>query len=339
MILIASIISFFVSLIGVRIYTGLARKKGLLDIPNARSSHTAPTPRGGGIVFIVLWLISLFVFWLSRCINGQQCALFFIPSLLIAAISFIDDNISLSARWRFGTQLFAVLIALGIIGPIPRLSLQLFGISSLWLNFILALLICLWSTNLFNFMDGMDGLAASAAAIVLSMQAYLLYRYGALGLTVITCVLAAAILGFLIWNWPRAKVFMGDVGSATLGLILAIIALYAQKFYNIPIILWVMLYGVFLFDATITLVRRLLHKEKWYEAHKSHAYQRLHQSGWSHLKVLLGFLGLNLVIVSLVFIATYYIRWTFALAVVELVILGIIYSWIETQRAMYQKNV
>jgi Fuc2NAc and GlcNAc transferase len=143
-----------------------------------------------------------------------------------------------------------------------------------------------WTTNLFNFMDGLDGIAGSEAVFVSGAGAWLNWREGgALGLTAAMACLAATCLGFLRWNWPPARIFMGDVGSGFLGFSLAVLGLAASQQGMLPIEIWAILGAVFLVDATVTLVRRLARGDRWFEAHRTHAYQNLARRWKAHLPV------------------------------------------------------
>jgi Fuc2NAc and GlcNAc transferase len=331
------LILFLISCFGVRIYTSFAKHKGLLDTPNLRSSHKVPTPRGGGIVFIFLWEIVLIFFLVIDFIPKELFYYYFFPIMLIAIISFCDDNMKLSATLRFFIQTIAVTLAMLIIGKIPELNLGIILLRSHLLIFVLVLLFSLWSINLFNFMDGTDGLAAVQAIVIFLVGGLILNRFGAHDLSHVIWALMALLLGFLVWNWPKASIFMGDVGSATLGLIVILTATYAQKTDGVPFILWFMLYGAFLFDASITLVRRIIHKDKWYEAHNKHAYQRLHQSGLSHLQLLVGFIIVEFIISILTLLASYFLNLITIFVLLEFTMLCIIYLIIEKRLPMYSK--
>ena len=139
--------------------------------------------------------------------------------------------------------------------------------------------------NLYNFMDGIDGIAGVEATMAGAVGAMLSWYTGLPSIAVCAAVVAAGAAGFLVWNRPPAKIFMGDVGSGVLGFFFAVIALASETRGGPPLIVWAGLLGVFIVDATATLVRRVLHGEKWYSAHRSHAYQRAVQAGWSHARV------------------------------------------------------
>lgn len=204
-----------------------------------------------------------------------------------------------------------------------------------WIGGILAILAIVWSTNLFNFMDGTDGIAAMEAIFVLGIGGFFLWNAQAAGMAMITWVLGTSVAGFLIWNKPRAKLFMGDVGSATLGFIIMVLAFYGEKQYGVPALLWVILYAAFIFDATVTLFRRLLAGEKGYQAHRLHAYQRLHQAGWSHAQVLWAYSGINVILAGLALFAFYHREWLLGSLLIAVLILVCLYVIVERFRPMY----
>ena len=181
-----------------------------------------------------------------------------------------------------------------IIGGLKTLTFGNFDISNIYITSIFALLLILWYINLTNFLDGIDSYLG-VQFIFLSVVG--IFIFGGAHFT----VLGVSVLGFLYWNWHKAKIFMGDVGSTLLGYTIAIITLYYTNLESSNLWIWVTLYGVFWFDATLTLIRRKLNGEKLSQAHRKHAYQRLTQAGWSHTRVTLYALGLNIVIFLLVY--------------------------------------
>lgn len=281
--------------IGVYFFKQLATEFGLTDVPNHRSSHETITPRSGGLVFMMGWLIWMITaklsHWIAPYVFWQV-----VPSvLLIAAVGLLDDRFSLPARWRFAIHSVAAALFLVQLG---ELSIWHFGMSH-WalgglMSTVLAMFMMLWSINLFNFMDGTDGLAGCEALSVLGIGGLFAALSGAPQIAIMAWSLTIAVTGFLWWNWPPAKIFMGDVGSTSLGFLVVALALMGQKTHDLSLIPWVILYSAFLVDATSTLIRRMLRGENWTQAHRSHAYQRLTLLGWSHAQVLGGLLFVNL---------------------------------------------
>ncbi|MEE8495001.1 MAG: glycosyltransferase family 4 protein [Xanthomonadales bacterium] len=273
------------------ILTGLAawyaRRSGMVDHPGERHSHTVVTPRGGGIgIILALFIASP---WLigSGDETWGKCVL---PGLLVLAIlGWRDDHASMSARFRFFVQL-AVSIYL-VACAINNGWMQ--GTGSIFL----AVLFLVWMTNLYNFMDGSNGMAGLQAVFGGAVLFYLFDSAGHHSLALASACVAASCAGFLPWNLGNARVFMGDVGSISLGFVfgaLLVIGVGNQAF-SLPVALIVML--VFIMDSSLTLIGRVLQREQWYNAHKQHLYQRLIARGWTHGRVALFYQAINLVLV------------------------------------------
>ena len=271
-----------------------AIKKSLVAEVNERSSHSVPTPHGGGIAIAVTWFVGLGWFYFTDAIDEQ---LFYALSAgaTIAIVSFLDDLYELSPKVRLITQALVAGLGLYFLGGLREIDFGLFSITNQLVTNGFAFLLIVWFINLYNFLDGINGYAGSEA-LFLSLAGFTLFGGGHF------LVLAVAVLGFLYWNFGNAKIFMGDVGSTMLGYTVAVFTLYYANIESINLWVWIILFGVFWFDATVTLVRRKLNGEKLSQAHKKHAYQRLTQAGWSHSKVTLYTLGLNIIIFLLVFL-------------------------------------
>ncbi|MBE0491157.1 MAG: glycosyltransferase family 4 protein [Sulfurospirillum sp.] len=270
-----------------------AIKKSLVATVNERSSHTVPTPHGGGIAVAITWFIGLVYLYINSQIDP---ALFYalIVGAVIAVVGLIDDLVELSPKFRMIVFTWVGITGLYIIGGLKIITLGLFDISNPIITSTIAMLLILWYINLTNFIDGIDSYLA-VKFIFLSVAGLLLFGADHFA------VLGVSVLGFLYWNWHQAKIFMGDVGSTLLGYTIAIITIYYANEEPTNLWIWITLYGVFWFDATLTLIRRKLHAEQLSQAHKKHAYQRLTQVGWSHSKVTLYALGLNIIIFLLVY--------------------------------------
>ncbi|WP_233098313.1 glycosyltransferase family 4 protein [Pseudomonas sp. MF5691] len=271
-----------------------ALKNSLIDVPNARSSHSVPTPRGGGVAIVVSFLVVLPLFALAGLATWHQVWGLLGAGALIAIVGFLDDHGHIAARWRLLAHFISAVWALFWMGGLP--SISVFGVSLDigWIGHILAALYLVWMLNLYNFMDGIDGLAG-IEAVTATLGACLVYWLtGTDSLVWTPLLLAAAVLGFFCWNFPPAKIFMGDAGSGFLGIILGILSLQAA--WSDPRMLWVwlILLGVFIVDATFTLVRRLMRGDKVYEAHRSHGYQFASRQFGKHLPVTLAVGAINL---------------------------------------------
>ena len=272
----------------------IALQKSLLAIPNERSSHATPIPHGGGIAIAVTWFLGLFYLFTCQEIDTSLFKALMVGSVL-SVVSFLDDLYDLKPTIRLFVQVLVSLFGLFLLGGLTKLDFGIFIIENQMVTNLLAFLGIIWFINLYNFLDGIDGYAGSEA-VFLGFSGWLL------GGGNYFLVFSVSVLGFLVWNWPKAKIFMGDVGSTLLGYNVAIFALYSQN-HGTSVLVWLILFGVFWFDATLTLVRRYRNHEQLSCAHKKHAYQRLAQSGWSHQKIVIGAMALNMVLVILGYIS------------------------------------
>lgn len=274
-----------------------ALARNVLDRPNERSSHAVPVARGGGLAVVLVFAGAAMALAFGGKLDGRMLALL-AAALPVAVIGWCDDHGHVPARWRFATHLFAAGSALWLLGGFPPLlpplaldglgpTLELAG-----LGYGLGVLLLVWFLNLFNFMDGTDGIAASEAVFVSGTLAGYLYPLEHT-LFSLCMSLALACLGFLLWNWPKASIFMGDVGSGFIGLLLGILMLLAAQ--QSPVLLYcgLILFGIFLVDASYTLLYRMSSGQVWYQAHCSHAYQRAAKR-YGHLRVLLTCWAINL---------------------------------------------
>ncbi|HWX30710.1 MAG TPA: glycosyltransferase family 4 protein [Steroidobacteraceae bacterium] len=239
-----------------------------------------------GIVFG--FFLSIFVLWFCALLDTRMLTAFLVASGAVALVGLLDDLYSLPVYVRFGVHIGAAIFAVLVIGELPQSVLENWGVHDIWIGFAAIVLIILAGINFFNFMDGIDGIAGSEAIFVCAAGALLNFAVGGdSGVTASMLCLAAASLGFLVWNWPPASIFMGDVGSGFLGINLALLGLSASYRSAIPMEVWPILGGVFLVDATITLTRRMARGDRWLEPHRLHGYQHLARRMKSHLSVTL----------------------------------------------------
>jgi len=277
------------SLVITEIYRRYSLKNNFLDIPNERSSHTLPTPRGGGISIVGLFLITLII---SNSISSDILFAFVGAGFLVALVGFLDDKAHIAARWRLLFHFLAAFWALYYLGSLPAFQFLSYSFDLGWVGVVIVATLLVWMLNLFNFMDGIDGIAASEAIFVACAGAYFSWINGLENLSYISLVLASSTMGFFILNWPPAKIFMGDVGSGFLGIMLGVIA-YANILEGVTIWIWLILLAVFLVDSGVTLFRRIFNGNKWYEAHCSHAYQHAARQ-WGHRNVTLATIFINI---------------------------------------------
>ncbi|MDH3719612.1 MAG: glycosyltransferase family 4 protein, partial [Planctomycetota bacterium] len=189
--------------------------------------------------------------------------------------------------YRFFVHVLAAVLAVFLVGGLPPLPIGAMAVDLSWAGDVLAVVFLVWLTNLYNFMDGIDGIAAVETIFVAGAAAAIAYTGDTHFILVLEIGIAAACIGFLIWNWPPAKIFMGDVGSGFVGFALGALAIVSAQQGLLPIWTWLILAGVFVADATVTVIRRMARGERWYEAHRSHAYQRLARRHGNHRSVTL----------------------------------------------------
>lgn len=266
----------------------------VLDHPNERSLHDRPTPRTGGValltgVFCGLVLAVLAGFPLN---GGSDYALFGWPASVwivlltygIGVVSFLDDRGGVPVSVRFGVHLLAAsILVLGARLWIPALTFPVVGSVELgWLAVPASIGFLVWMTNLYNFMDGMDGFAGGMAVAGGGLLAWFGWAAGQGFLFCMALSAAAAAAGFLIHNFPPARIFMGDAGSVSLGFLFGSLILLGLHEYVFDLWAPIMLFSPFIVDATVTLIRRAVRGERIWQAHRSHYYQRLVLLGWGH---------------------------------------------------------
>jgi Fuc2NAc and GlcNAc transferase len=288
-----------------------AIKKSLVAQVNERSSHTVPTPHGGGIAIALTWFVGLVYLYMTDSIDTTLFYAFS-AGVFISIVSFFDDLYELSPKLRLIVQSAVAVIGLVAIGGLNSIDVGLLTTENQVITNLFAFLLIVWYINLTNFIDGINGYVGSMfvfigiAGLILVGDAY----FG---------VLAASVLGFLYWNWNKAKIFMGDVGSTLLGYNIAIITLYYSNEQSSNLWVWITLFGLFWFDATVTLIRRKLNGEKLSQAHKKHAYQRLTQAGWSHYKVTNYSIFVNILLLVIVcFVSNVFLAFFMAIMVLSL---------------------
>ena len=303
---------FIISLILTYFIRFFALKNSLVAKVTERSSHTIPTPHGGGIAIALTWFLGLV--YLFTC-NKMDASLFYalMCGTLLSLVSYLDDVYELSPKLRLIVQAVVSIAGLYALGGLSKIDFGFVVLENQFIINTLAFVGIMWFINLYNFLDGIDGYAGSEA-IFLAIAGWLLFGGAHFVLFI------ASVAGFLVWNWHKAKIFMGDVGSTLLGYTIAIFALYYQN-NGVSIFVWLILFGLFWFDATLTLIRRYRNHEKLSQAHRKHAYQRLVQSGIAHDRVVFFALGINLVLFILGYSAFIHPSWLIGCFVAALVVL------------------
>jgi Fuc2NAc and GlcNAc transferase len=272
---------------------------GLLDTPVARSAHVAPKPLGGGAALAAPYFLCVIWFVASAAIS--ESALAYLGCLFIVVLGFSDDRWQLSSKVRLPVQFIVSLAAVRAIG-VDSVDFGFFSLSEPLTLSLLAVLSLVWLCNLTNFMDGIDGIAASQLLVTsLSCVVLLVGLDAAAGesgehdvVLTLSVVLAASAAGFLLWNWSPASLFMGDAGSGFIGFALGLLALESLVTQRMSVWSWVLLLGVFIADTAMTLLVRIIRGERWYEGHSQHAYQILSRRLNSHPRVVGGVILINI---------------------------------------------
>ncbi len=255
------LLSFFT----IRFLLNKRISQALLDIPNKRSSHIKPKPKIGGIAIMVGVLLGSI--WLYTTVPW----LIIFMAMALAVLSLIDDKQGLPVLYR--------LLAHWIAAVLVVLNEPTFNN---WIISLIAIVFVVWMTNLYNFMDGLDGLAGGMACF--GFGVYALTTLGnSMAFSLLNLNIVAATFAFLIFNFPPAKVFMGDTGAVPLGFLAATFGLHGYSHHLWPLWFPIIVFSPFIADATVTMLKRLFRKEKIWAAHKEHYYQRLAQKGWGHL--------------------------------------------------------
>ena len=295
-----------VSLLLVYLLSRQSSPLRILDQPNERSLHTQPVSRTGGLG-ILGGIILSGLFLISAQGYPAYLVAIFIGVLMIAAVSLLDDKHGVSVRYRLLVHMLAAVVIMSngfyilTVGT-PFFVFELYP----WLAYFFSFLLILWGINLFNFMDGMDGFAGGMALIGFFVFAVLGMLKGAHTFALLAAIIACANGAFLLFNFPPARIFMGDSGSSTLGFLMAAMMIWADSRHIFPLWIGILVFSPFIFDASLTLLRRALKGEKIWQAHRSHLYQRLVLSGWSHRQTVLLEYCFMLICAVLAIVAVYF---------------------------------
>lgn len=300
-----------------------------LDVPNTRSSHLVPTARGGGVVIVVVTILCWMAMWSRyRFLPLRELLATSFASLSLAIISLVDDLRSLSSGLRLLLQAAAALLILFVLGG------ELLEMPPVSRTAAIAVAISVWIvglTNAFNFMDGIDGIAGSQALLAALGWSVISLQQRSLEGLALSVLLGSTSLGFLLHNWPPARIFMGDVGSAFLGFCFAFMPLLIDPDDGYLYAAGVLLVWPFLFDTSLTLVRRARRRENLFVAHRSHLYQRLVIAGQSHRRVTLLYLTLASLGVLLAIPVAARIKYAVLLAA-TLISIGSVGLWVYVRR-------
>ncbi len=281
-------------------YQKIAIKKGILANPNFRTLHETPVPKGGGIVFASITILGIFLLWRSGQMPNNLFMTLGVGGCIATFLGFFDDINNIGAKKKLAVQIFLSGFALFHLDGGVLSSIDLIPD---WIAIPLSLLFLVWVINAYNFMDGIDGMAASGAIFssgVVIVTIVLTNEFSEV--TIFLLLLMASVLAIIVFNWPPATIFMGDAGSVFLGYIFGVLILYTTMNNEVSIWTWIIVFGYFIADTTVTQIARLILVKKWYIAHRSHAYQNLARISNSHLKVTMG-------------VIVYYLMWLLPLAI------------------------
>lgn len=286
-----------VSWAGVKWIRTLSLKRAWMDVPNERSSHTIPTPRGGGLAVLLAFCLALSG---SVAIGylPSVVLLLFAPAIVLGLTGFIDDRRGLPASVRLGSHLLSAAVSVAVLVRMNEAAFIDLGFVSLTgsgLVWGFSILFLAWMTNLYNFMDGIDGIEALQVVSVGTATAVLHFGFGDSSQGFLYALVACAALGFLLLNWSPASIFLGDVGSGPLGFILGVLALWGAWTGNVLFTAILILHGTFVVDTTYTLLIRLSRGQAPHHAHRTHAYQKAVRQGLSHGRVSLAYGVVNLI--------------------------------------------
>ncbi|MFV5585851.1 glycosyltransferase family 4 protein [Acinetobacter oleivorans] len=271
-----------------------ALKKNIIDKPNERSSHTIPTPRGGGVSIVITFLLVLVGLMISHQLQLTTGLILVAAGLGVAVLGFLDDHGHINSMLRLAIHFLIAIGAVSFLGGFSDVTLFNGSLHLGWFANIIAILFLVWLLNLYNFMDGINGIASVEAITTLLSLAFIYLLLDTQLSSELLFIFAASVFGFVLWNFPKARIFMGDAGSGFLGLILGILALISLKTDPALFCAWLICLGVFIVDATFTLIRRVINGHKMYDAHRSHAYQYASRKYNSHTTVTIGVLLINL---------------------------------------------
>lgn len=283
--IVAVLLSVFAcSLVGNFFYPRLALRLRIHAVPNYRSLHPDITPRGAGIVVALVNLAAVAVGYKLEVIVYPYFMIFFVGGMAVALVGIADDRFELPALFRLAVQIGAAIWILYWFGGMPPLGMGASTVYFGWIENLIAVLAMVWFFNLFNFMDGVDGMATSGTVYVTAAAALILMVKEDFSLALLSALLCAAAAGFAYFNWPPAKVFLGDAGSSYFSYTIAALILGSLWSDGMSLWTWLILLGYFLVDTTVTLIIRIVTAKKWYRAHRSHAYQNLTRIWGDHLK-------------------------------------------------------
>lgn len=293
------IVAALLSCASTEVVRRYALRRSILDVPGPRSSHTVPVPRGGGLAIMFAALTPIAVGGFTGTVPTNVAIGIVGGGGAIAWIGWVDDRRPLPARPRLLVHLLGSIWFLGWIGGLDTFQIGHFELRLGLFGSVIAAITAVWFINLYNFMDGIDGMAAGGAVVLGSLGGLMFLLAGDPGFANVSMYIAAASAGFLVWNWTPARIFMGDAGSGLLGFLFVALAFASEAAGAVPFAAWVMMMGAFFVDTTATLVRRVIRGENWREGHRLHAFQRAMLRVGSHPPVTVAVMAITAVLCAL----------------------------------------
>ncbi|MFT4563049.1 MAG: Fuc2NAc and GlcNAc transferase [Gammaproteobacteria bacterium] len=315
-----------------------ARKRNLVDIPNARSLHQTPVPRGGGgAILIATSLCSVFILLQFELTDAVFLA-WIACGVALGLLGWLDDHRNLSSAPRFACQLAVAAVFTVVLSSAPGTTMPSY-FTGYYLAYLLAATIgIVWMVNLYNFMDGADGYAASEALLVAGCGAVIVGSRCADLPSLLAWSVAGSAAGFLIWNWQPAKIFMGDVGSYFIGFQFAALVAY-DTFRGPGPWVWLILLAPFTVDSSLTLISRILQRERWWQAHRSHVYQLVVLGGWSHARLVVSLWIVTLLVLAPAAALTVIEpEWAFVVTALVYALAAIIWTVIRNKLSRYRHS-
>ncbi len=327
-------VGFILSFVLTYYYRYFARSFGIIDIPNDRSSHQKPIPRGAGVAFAIAFNLMLAALVFSGFLSLKYTLSVFLGGPIILLVGYWDDLKSLTARLRLASHFFVSVLIVALITAGFKKEIAISFLPAIPIVTVLfSVFFIAWFINLYNFMDGCDGLAASIGMVGAGLIAILSFFSGSNDLAIIYLVLAYCLAAFLVFNWHPARVFMGDCGAYYLGYVFGALALVSKLYYDNSLYIHLIIFGAFVVDATWTLIQRLLRGQKPYMAHKEHAFQKLLAKGWGHSRVTAFYVLVTVLwLFPMAAFSSHYSNWSFWFLVVAYIPLYIMVLMVKAGR-------
>ncbi len=279
-------LAFLLTLFLTRLLIHLSGTMGMMDIPNRRSSHSQPTPKGGGLAFFTVFTIISLVFYIFLPEYRPIVSPLLFGGPVVILLGWFDDRYCLPALFRLLVHFLVAILIYTFVTQTFKFQINIsFLPEQFWINSVFCILFITWFINLYNFMDGADGHAASTAIVGSLLMAVVASLHGSRGISMIYCLISYTVSGFLFYNWSPAKIFMGNTGSYFLGFLFASLALISKVHGDISFYSHLIIFGFFIFDTTFILLLRIFKGEPLFKAHKTFIFHKLMKKNWSHEKI------------------------------------------------------